>query len=169
MRAAGERPRPRDKLSLVEENAMPDWLTALPLLFWPTTHAGDGLPQAPPPRPLSAPGAVFSFPPGHHMYSLRVDIQTTNERKYAVKDMNVDQFDAAGARDCIFRDLERAGWAVEKGGELSFVIRGKKMPDGSVVPIASSKLTLRGLDQEKPSPAQPTISGLGGVTTKTDR
>lgn len=131
-------------------------------------QADDALPQAPLPR-LGGPRALISFPPGRHLYTLRINVETTDERRYALVDATIDQFDAATARDLLLFNLRDANFVVEKAGDLGLVIRGVKKSDGTVVAISSSKLIIRGVDDEKPSRAQPTITGLGGVTTEIDK
>jgi hypothetical protein len=111
---------------------------------------------------------VIHFPPGRHFYALRVDIELTNERRYAVKEINIAQFDAEAARDDLLRDLDHCDFEVEKVGEFGLVILGMKNQAKGVV-IKSSKLTVRGLDDKKPSKSQPILTDVGGVTVTTDK
>ena len=121
-------------------------------------------PQAPPPRPIQngPPSALLSFAPGIQTYSLTLEMTVVGQRD---KSLNLPIYlsSSVSARNLVFIQLTRLGWSVEKAGENTLIIHGSDKPKAI---IKTCKLTIRALDDEKLSLAQPTITGVGGVSTE---
>jgi hypothetical protein len=107
------------------------------------------------------PMATLSFPPEASYYSLELVIRTPDGES-STGPLELRLREPEEFRDVVFEILDAAGWAVRKAGRGALTLRGVRRADGSIAPIASGKLTLRGN-----VPVRPVFAGVTGVTVET--